>query len=1049
MLANDKASIMITSQRPEDGMRTSYLIKCNECDRQALKVYFRCPICDDGNYYLCNECVQNGIHCNDDDHELEEPQEVLVDIEPSADAMKNFVMAELEAEERLGFSGRGGHNVSTFATTPLGRLLRRQPSLKIEILDSVVAKADGMFELAALYMRSLKSLGLSEAEILDMLEKPPEGYSGFYEQYMDRICAVGPGDPFGHAAILGRRVLAWVFCTKRSLSLSELLDALAVDLKKPGFFNPTAKYDKATIVDVIAGLVTIDNNSMNGDEAVKPNHLSAQQYFDENRDRWFPDVAAEISRVAIHYISLKPLSAPCENDWEDKEFEMRKVDYPFLQYAYEFWGDHAAEAAQDPAVQAAVMQFVNNPDRIATFIQAAWYLKSSSTAEWDVRKGANALHITAWFGLTQAVSALLDQGLDVNSTDPKYHQTALMYACRRGQTATVSLLLGYGADANLYSRRGSCAIHEAVTTGNLEVIDALLAHPRTDVNAPHFMRSGMTALSIAAQERRSETAMALLSHNGINIKAQDRNGVTALSHAIEAGCDKIAWCILELDTKYLDLDSKDWKGSTALSIAASGGRDDIVEKLLSKGANPYVKDGQNGGTALLRAVDNGHMSTVRIMLQHGVHDTSTDDQDRGLLHGAAVSGRDDIVQLLIDRGLDPNSVDKKGRTPLHDASREGHFTTVKILQDRGARPSVKDNSKRTPWTVAWENGHNVVLKVLSHQSPYELTEQDYSGEYPNAEELPAWSLARLGKKQLIAQFIANKRNEVFFPDPDTGNTALHWAVSSDELEIAEMLLHVKVLLNVRNPATAKNEYSRTPLHSAALKGNLSIMKSLLERVDEDTVNSPDQWGTPPIELAYTNWHLECCLLLIEAGADIPPTKQTRIQHLFFLAIEFGRLGAVINLVNMGADVQVKNTLGLSGLQLAQEGGKTDIENYLRNNKSIFVNSLETEIAQENDMIASMTLRDSPFHRPGAWLEDDEAQTEGRTEEAEQEMEKEEKTTEKEDQTVANEATEETFWQQLSELHAPHHDPSLDAKIAETGRLLRAQKKDHEMISQVE
>ena len=956
---------MVTSQRPEDEPRTTLMLQCNECKREAIKVYFRCPICEGGLYYLCQDCKDQGVHCRDEEHELEQPPEVLVDIEPSADEIKKFVMRELEAEEKLGFLGGRDTHVSTFGTTPLGRLLKSQPSLKTEILESVVAKANGMFALAGLYLNSLRSLGLSESEILDMLEKPPEGYSGFYEQYMERICAVGHGDPFGHAARLARRVMSWVFCTKRFMSLAELQDALAVDLKKPGLFNSAARYDKATIVSVTAGLVTIDNNGVNGNEAVRPNHLSAQLYFDENRDRWFPNVSAEISKVALHYISLPRLAKPCDNDWEDKEFEMRRVDYPFLEYAYPFWGDHVTEAGSDPAVHTAVMQYVSDPNKVAALIQAAWYLRSDTTAEWDVRKNANGLHVAAWFGLTLVVEDLLDQGIDVDSRDSKYAQTPLMYACRRGQTATVRMLLEHGADVNMYSNRGSCAIHEAVNARKLEVLQVLLENEKTDVNAPQRLKSGMTALAIAAHENYSEIAITLLRHDSLEINSKDLNGVTALSHAIENGGIEVAMCILDHQGRKIDLDARDWKGSTALSLAAEKAMDNLVIKLLSMGARSSIKDNQDGGTAILRAIDEGQLSTVKILLEHGVDINCLDDQDRGLLHGAAIGGRDEIVQLLLDKGLDSDRIDKKGRTPLHDASRGDHFTTVQILLDSGANSRLKDNTGRTPWTIAWQNGHIGILKVLERRNPDD--EYDVSGEYPNAKELPVWSLVSQGMEELVAYAVTNTRDEIWFLDPDTGNTALHCAVLSNESKIVQMLLCVGM------SPDAKNDYLRTPIHLAALVDNVEIMRSLLNNncIEEDGLNSKDRWGSPPIVLAYSNGHFECCLLLIEAGATIPASNQSRKQHLFFLAIEFGHLNAVVNLVNMGADVQAKNILGLTGIQLAQDRGQTNIEIYLGKNKSVWVNSMDPEAVTPDEMIASMTLKQSPFHRPEVWEEKDE------------------------------------------------------------------------------
>ena len=180
-LASDKTSILLTSQRPEDDLPATTQVQCDECKRIAIKIYSWCPICEEGSYHLCQDCLNKGVHCNNKEHKMEEQQEIMVDIEPSDDEMKNFVMTELEAQEKLGFSSRRDIHVSTYSTTPLGRLLKSRPGLKTEILESVVAKANGMFALAGLYMNSLGSLGLSESEILDMLKKPPEGYFGFYE----------------------------------------------------------------------------------------------------------------------------------------------------------------------------------------------------------------------------------------------------------------------------------------------------------------------------------------------------------------------------------------------------------------------------------------------------------------------------------------------------------------------------------------------------------------------------------------------------------------------------------------------------------------------------------------------------------------------------------------------------------------------------------------------------------------------------------------------------------------------------------------------------
>jgi len=636
-----------------------------------------------------------------------------------------------------------------------------------------------------------------------------------------------------------------------------------------------------------------------------------------------------MARVSLCYLSLKGLPAPDEGEWEDKDFEMREIDFPFLRYAYQNWSDHADVASSDADTQATVMRFVTDESTVAAAIQAMWFLKSENDVDWDVRKGANALHLCAWFGLTYAVSGLLDQGMEVNSRDPKNALTPLMYACRRGKTAVVSVLLERGACVNSMSNRGSSALFEAVLAGHLEVVKILLANPRIDINAKHSRRSNQTALMIAAQEGKLEIVSILLAHDGLKSNQKDANDNTALSHAIQSEQTTTAVYVLDHIIEPSDLDTTNWKGSSALMLAASCGQNEIVEKLLNKGANSSVRDKQGGGTALLRAVDGGHFETVRIMLgQERVNVHCLDHEERGLLHGAAVGGRVEILRLLLKQGLDVNAADKKGRTPLHDACRQSDFGIVKLLLDAGADSTLKDKAGRKPWTVAWQNGHSTAMKVLEG---HEITEQELKGQYPNAGELPVWALTNLGYVDLVRDAIATGKPDLNQRDPDNNSTALHCAVLSDQLELVEMLMVAGMSTD------AKDLSLRTPLHLAALLGSVPILTLLLvEATAHDeaiAVNKPDKFGTSPLLLANSNGHMECCLLLIEAGATVPPTKALLKQSLFFLAIEFGKMAAVQRLVQMGADVQMKNMLGLTGLQMAKEGGKSEVEMFLRRSRT--------------------------------------------------------------------------------------------------------------------
>ncbi len=67
-----------------------------------------------------------------------------------------------------------------------------------------------------------------------------------------------------------------------------------------------------------------------------------------------------------------------------------------------------------------------------------------------------------------------DISANVNVQDDN-NNTALHYACWKGHTAVVKLLLDAGADINMTNRAGSTPLHSACGNGHLQSVKALLA----------------------------------------------------------------------------------------------------------------------------------------------------------------------------------------------------------------------------------------------------------------------------------------------------------------------------------------------------------------------------------------------------------------------------------------------------------------------------------------------------------------------------------------------------------------------------------------------
>jgi len=101
-------------------------------------------------------------------------------------------------------------------------------------------------------------------------------------------------------------------------------------------------------------------------------------------------------------------------------------------------------------------------------------------------------------------------------------------------------------------------------------------------------------------------------------------------------------------------------GQTALMLAVSHGRLDMVQLLTEAGADVNIRD-EDGSTALMCAAEHGHMEIVKLLMHHpDINISATDNDGLSALSVAMEAGHRDIGVLLyanmsFSRGTSPYS----------------------------------------------------------------------------------------------------------------------------------------------------------------------------------------------------------------------------------------------------------------------------------------------------------------------------------------------------------------------------------------------------------
>src|SRR5687767_5247233 len=469
------------------------------------------------------------------------------------------------------------------------------------------------------------------------------------------------------------------------------------------------------------------------------------------------------------------------------------------------------------------------------------------------------------------------------------------------------------------------------------------------------MASAAAIPLVDAAERGNLAEVQALVKKGADINAARVDGLTALHAAVHADRLDIADALLRAGARAAAVDRY---GVTPIYLAAVNGNADLLRRLIDAGVDPNAVD-PGGETALMTAARTGAPAALRVLLERGATvDTREPEFGQTALMIAVRENHDAAVQILLEAGASPNAQTRKGPIPAFvppckgtGCGSEGVGINRGGLPDRGRRAEAKGGMSALLY-AARDGQLASARRLIDAGADLELAE--VNGIRPLL-------MAALNNQLDVARLLLAKGANVN-ADDFWGHTPL-WAaveyrnldmnnVEQDDpkdngvdrapiLDFIEELIRAGANVNARTrelPPARRWLYSlndvswvdftgQTPFLRAALSADTTTMKLLVQHGADP--NLPTLAGTTPLMAAAgVNWtvqqtytespqaRVDAVNLCLELGADVNATNSMGLTALLG-AVNRGSNDLIELLVKRGAKLDVKDKEGRTPLRWAE------------------------------------------------------------------------------------------------------------------------------------
>ncbi|ORY06230.1 ankyrin repeat-containing domain protein [Clohesyomyces aquaticus] len=736
-----------------------------------------------------------------------------------------------------------------------------------KIKDRLIS-SEGMFLWVKLMLDELRAQ-TCEQEVLDTLEKLPEGLTQTYDRILERINHLHQS-----RRMLAHKVFFWAVTVRRPVSVAEVRVLLAVQPTDSSFDDKrlVAKAEE-TILEVCGGLIHYRYE----DRRIMFSHFTITEYLAQYFKRH--DVLREIMAcygttklksnaslaavVCLHYLTydfIGTLRTPHDCGDVDRLLEDRDRNprLALLPYAVSSWFEHLRESKRekkrkgDLPVRLAIKFLQPGSPTLDLCWHIWWFMGPDANVSSICPSQFSGLHVAAYFGLSHLLTTLVQVwGLGVVDS---LRRSPLWWAASAGHVDATNVLLEAGFDPHQLDNLNTAPVHRAAAAGHSGVFGVINEHAKPTESIV-VDSEGWTPLHWAASRGHLPVIKQILQPRPWQRRGEHKKyDYGTRLHQYLAGINKFWSDVLNI---------QDAQGSTALHLAASQGYEDVVMELLKKGPDLGLLD-KSGKTAaqkakamgnpaiflLLTAVEQSserqegqegqkHYSAWqpvgRNLVNHEMNlhgrksdelqkTNSRDTQDTAIMR-TLITGHYQSLSAQLGKGRHWMFTDYRGRTALHHAAAGGYDSCFERITEKmdslngGAKREFVNRKDERGWTALHyaTSGHFVsVIRRLLHAGASPLI--------PDNESMTAYGLGISEGHQETIETLARfggLSTEAITEDFLFGTlhvVARNGTISAEEIDTMDPV-------KLKRP----DRFGRTPLYRATEAGQQSAAKILNER----------------------------------------------------------------------------------------------------------------------------------------------------------------------------------------------------------------------------